>query len=173
MRHRTSRAGGAAVVFAVSLVGISRIEIGTDIIRYFPQEHRLRAAFDAFNARLGGARRVDIMVEGARRTRSRIPSCCGRFNASGIRREPSGRRDDLFVRRHHPPDPPGNERGGSAFRVIPDSRDLVAQSLLLSHSRAIPATSREIVDYDYQRTKIRVMLDHLGPKRASPLCTNR
>ena len=65
VRHRYGVLAGAVVILIVSVVGISRIEIGTDIAKYFPQEHRLRSAFDVFTDRLGGARRVHIMVASA------------------------------------------------------------------------------------------------------------
>ena len=48
--------------------------------------------------------------------------------------------------------------GNPAYHVIPESRELVAQYLLLYSISGDPADFAEIVDYDYQRTKIRVAL---------------
>ena len=159
VRHRKAVLTGASIIFVVSVVGISRIEIGTDIVRYFPQEHRLRAAFDAFNARLGGARRVDVMVEGAEvdaikdpellRKIQRFQEFAGSLPGVGT----TSSFADIIRRIHQE-----MNGGDPAYNVIPDSRDLVAQYLLLYSISGDPSDFAEIVDYDYQRTKIRVML---------------
>jgi outer membrane lipoprotein-sorting protein len=49
--------------------------------------------------------------------------------------------------------------GDPAFHVIPESRELVAQYLLLYSMSGDPGDFSEFVDYDYQRTKVRIMFD--------------
>jgi predicted RND superfamily exporter protein/outer membrane lipoprotein-sorting protein len=159
VRHRKAVLAGASVIFIVSLVGISRIEIGTDIVRYFPQEHRLRGAFDAFNARLGGARRVDVMVEGAEADAVKDPEllrAIQRFQEYAASLPGVGTTSSFadIIRRIHQE----MNGGDPAYHVIPESRALIAQYLLLYSISGDPSDFAEVVDYDYQRTKIRIML---------------
>ena len=159
VRYRKSVLAGAAVAFAIGLVGISRIEIGTDILKYFPQEHRLRIAAQAFNGRLGGARRLDVMVEGAAADAIKDPALLHkiqRFQEYAERLPGVGTTSSFadIVRRIHQ----AMNGGNAAYHVIPDSRDLVAQYLLLYSISGDPADFAEVVDYDYQRTRIRVTL---------------
>jgi uncharacterized protein len=159
VRHRKAVLTGAAVVFAIALVGISHIEIGTDIVKYFPPEHRLRAAAQAFNARLGGARRVDVMVEGVAPDAIKDPELLRRiqrFQEHAERLPGVGTTSSFadIVRRLHQE----MNEGNPVYHVIPESRALIAQYLLLYSMSGDPADFAEIVDYDYQRTKIRIML---------------
>ena len=144
VRHRKAVLAGAVVVFAVSVVGISRIEIGTDIIRYFPNGHRLRAAFDAFNAKLGGVRRLNVMVEGAEPDAIKDPELLRkiqRFQEYAESLPHVG--SHIVICRHHSPDSSGNE-----WREIPPitsfrSRAIWSPSICCCiRSPVIPATSR-------------------------------
>jgi hydrophobe/amphiphile efflux-3 (HAE3) family protein len=160
VRHRKGVLAGALVIMAISMVGISRIEIGTDIIRYFPEGHRLRAAFDAFNARLGGVRRINVMVEGAEPDAIKDPELLRKIQhfqeyAESLPHVGGTSSFADIIRRIHQE----MNGGDPAFHVIPDSRDLVAQYLLLYSISGDPGNFSEIVDYDYQRTKVRVMFD--------------
>jgi predicted RND superfamily exporter protein/outer membrane lipoprotein-sorting protein len=159
VRHRKAVLAVAMVTLIVSAVGISRIEIGTDIIRYFPQGHRLRAAFDVFNDRLGGVRRVNVMVEGAEPEAIKDPALLlkiQRFQEYAESLPFVGATSSFadIIRRIHQE----MNGGDPAYHVIPESRELVAQYLLLYSISGDPSDFEEIVDYDYQRTKIRIML---------------
>jgi predicted RND superfamily exporter protein len=159
VRHRKAVLAGAVVIFAVSLVGVSRIEMGTDILRYFPEGHRLRTAAQVFNAGLGGARRLDVMVEGAAADAIKDPGLLRRIQRFQEYAEslPGVGTTSSFadiIRRLHQEMNGGNP----AYRVIPESRDVIAQYLLLYSISGDPADFADIVDYHYQRTKIRVTL---------------
>jgi predicted RND superfamily exporter protein len=157
VRHRTAVLAVSVVILIVSAVGISRLEIGTDIIRYFPEGHRLRAAFNAFNDKLGGVRRVNIMVEGASPDAIKDPELLRkiqRFQEYAESLPHVGTTSSFadIVRRINQE----MHGGDPAFDVIPESRELVAQYLLLYSISGDPADFEDIVDYDYQRTKVRV-----------------
>jgi hydrophobe/amphiphile efflux-3 (HAE3) family protein len=158
VRHRTSVLAGALVVLIISAVGISRVEIGTDIIRYFPEGHRLRSAFNAFNEKLGGVRRINIMVEGAAPDAIKDPELLRkieRFQQYAESLPHVGGTSSFadIIRRLHQE----MNGGDPAYHVIPDSRELIAQYLLLYSMSGDPGDFSELVDYDYQRTKLRIM----------------
>ena len=125
------------------------------------------AAFDAFNARLGGARRVDVMVEGAEPDAIKDPELLRkiqRFQEYAESLPGVGTTSSFadIIRRIHQE----MNGGDPAYHVIPESRELVAQYLLLYSISGDPADFAEIVDYDYQRTKIRIMLTTFAAERA-------
>lgn len=160
VRHRIGVLVGAVVLMMVSAVGISRMEIGTDIIRYFPNGHRLRAAFDAFNAKLGGVRRINVMVEGAEPDAIKDPELLRKIQGFQEYAEslPHVGATSSFadvIRRIHQE----MNGGDPAYHVIPESRELVAQYLLLYSISGDPGDFAEYVDYDYQRTKVRIMFN--------------
>jgi predicted RND superfamily exporter protein len=160
VRHRKAVLAVALIMLGVSVVGISRIEIGTDIIRYFPSDHRLRTAFNAFNEKLGGVRRISVMVEGAEPDAIKDPALLRkieRFQAYAESLPHVGATSSFadVIRRIHQE----MNGGDPAFHVIPESRELVAQYLLLYSMSGDPGDFSEFVDYDYQRTKVRIMFD--------------
>ena len=160
VRRRKGVLAGALLLLIVSAVGISRIEIGTDIIRYFPNGHRLRAAFDAFNEKLGGVRRINVMIEGAEPDAIQDPELLRKIQhfqeyAEGLPHVGATSSFADIIRRIHQE----MNGGDPAYHVIPESRDLVAQYLLLYSISGDPGDFAEFVDYDYQRTRVRIMFN--------------
>ncbi|HEX6069916.1 MAG TPA: outer membrane lipoprotein-sorting protein [Longimicrobiaceae bacterium] len=150
---------GTAAVFAVAAVGISRVEIGTDFVKYFPGSHPLRQSFDVFDAGLGGARRMEIMIEGSGPDAIKDPALLRSMlelqeYAAGL--EGVGRTRsfaDVIARIHQE-----MNGGDPAFHAIPESSELIAQYLLLYSMSADAGDFGTLVDYDYQRAKVQVML---------------
>jgi len=51
------------VIILISIVGIMRIKVGFDFVKYFPEGHSLRKAISMFDKDLGGSRYFNIMFE--------------------------------------------------------------------------------------------------------------
>jgi predicted RND superfamily exporter protein len=62
--HRGQILFGAGVVSIVSIIGITRIEISTDVIGLFSPDSEIRRHFDAINQRLEGSDAVYVIVRG-------------------------------------------------------------------------------------------------------------
>jgi hypothetical protein len=150
---------GAAGVFLISGIGISRVEIGTDFVRYFPAGHPLRESFEVFNERLGGARRMDIMIEGSGPDAIKAPALLEAirdFQAHAESLEGVGRTRsfaDIIARIHQE-----MNGGDPAFHAIPDSEELIAQYLLLYSMSGDAGDFGNLVDYDFRSAKVQVML---------------
>lgn len=159
LKRKTLILAGTAIALVISAFGISRIKVGNDFVQYFPAGHNLRTTFAKFNEKLGGGRYLNIMIVG---------------NGAGTIQEPALLRQidglqgyaktlpgvgytssfaDIIKRINRQ-----MNGGDPAFETIPESREAIAQYLLLYSMSGSPADFSNIVDYDYQRAKIQVML---------------
>ena len=62
-RYRHVALLGCAVVILVSMVGITRIQIGMDPVSMFPVDHDVRKSTDVLTTRFSGCRYFDVMVD--------------------------------------------------------------------------------------------------------------
>jgi predicted RND superfamily exporter protein len=144
----------------VSIVGLMHVRIGNDFIEYFPPNHRLRNTFEKFNHNLGGASYLDIMIDGNEEDAIKNPELLQKmvdFQAFIEKQEGVGYTSSFadIIRRINKE----MHEGKANFETIPESQDLVAQYLLLYSMSGDPGDFNDLVDYGYQRAKIRVMLE--------------
>ncbi len=159
LRHRGTVIGAYALVLLLSLWGISKINIGSDFIQDFPKGHPLRMAFTKMNERLGGVRYIDLMIDTQEEGGIKNPEVLKKmdeiqkfaqtFSFVGY----TSSFADIIKRIHRE-----IQGGDPALEVIPDSRALVANYLFLYEMGADPGDFSSLVDYDYQRGKVRIML---------------
>jgi len=62
-RHRRSIFAIAAAVFALSIVGMTRIHVNTDFVSNFPPDHPVRRDFEALRDHLDGAGGITVALE--------------------------------------------------------------------------------------------------------------
>lgn len=146
-------------VIAVSAVGISKINIGGDFIKDFPTEHPLRIAFNKLNEQLGGARFMDIMVNTEEVDGIKKPEVLKQIAQfqdyiDSLEYVAYSSSFAEIIKRINKE----MNEGNNDYNVIPDSQNLIAQYLLLYSMAGDPGDFSSLVDYDYQRAKIRVML---------------
>ncbi|MFQ5864041.1 MAG: RND family transporter [bacterium] len=149
----------AAVVILISMLGISKIKVGNDFVQMFPKHHRVRETFEMFNEKLGGSRYFNIMIEGKNYDSIKDPLLLQKifaFQQFAEGFEEVGYTSSFAdIIQHmnkvmHGDDP--------QYHRIPDSQELIAQYLLLYSMSGDPGDFDDLVDYDYQRAKIRVMV---------------
>ena len=159
LRRKGALLVATVVLMAISVVGIMKIRVGTDFIEYFPQGHPLRITFEEFNENLGGARTMEVMIEGDEMDAVKNPELLQKiaaFQAFAESQPGVGSTSsfaDIIARMHRE-----MNGGDPAFEKIPDSRELIAQYLLLYSMSGDPGDFSDLVDYDYQRAKIRLMI---------------
>jgi hydrophobe/amphiphile efflux-3 (HAE3) family protein len=148
------------LMLGVSIWGIFKVRIGNDFIEYFPENHRLTVAYGKFNSNLGGADYIDVMFDGK--------------TADAVKSPDFLKKTDLFLKyASEQYSYVGNSfsvvdivkrmnrelHGGDvSYDRIPDAQDEIAQYLLLYSMSGNPGDFNSIIDYDYQRTKVRIML---------------
>ncbi len=147
----------AILLMLISFAGISKIRVGTDFVNMFPPDHSIRETFAFFNDKFGGARYMNIMLEGEDSDAAKEPAFLDRVakfqeyaeSLPGVGSTYSFadvlKRMNLVMNEENP-----------EFDRIPESRELIAQYLLLYSMSGDPSDFEDIVDYDFQRAKIRV-----------------
>jgi hydrophobe/amphiphile efflux-3 (HAE3) family protein len=132
LRYRVPILIGAAAVVAVSLVGVARLRVDTDLVTFFPQKSPVRARIDELQRSLPGALAFYVVVETGRDDGVKDPALLRQVAALQEFLTGTGRVDRTvsvadYVRRMH-----REMNGGDpAQEVIPDSPDQIAQYLLL------------------------------------------
>lgn len=150
-----------SVVFMIiiSWFGLSQLKYGQDFIEYFEEGHRLRIAFNEFNSELGGARYLDVMVEAPSENSLLKPTYLKEMTAfqdyaEGLPHVGSTQSfADIITRIHS-----AMNDNDPLFERIPDNEETIAQYQLLYSMSGSPGEQSNLLDYENQRAKIRIML---------------
>lgn len=150
---------GFAGVMVISVVGLNRLEIGNDFIKFFPEKHTLRKTFDTYNEELGGARYIDIMFDAGEPNGLKNPEYLRQmadFESYGRSLDGVGYVTSFtdVIKKINKELHQGNED----YNTIPASSQEIAQYLLLYSVSGPSGAFEQLVDQDYQRAKIRMML---------------
>ena len=153
--------GIAALLLAMAASGLPRIRVGSDFVRFFPEYHPLRSSFEAFESKLGGARYLDVMIEGTEPGALKDPHLLRRIRdfeevAAASPEVGSTRSVIALLEQIHKAF--HGEQDGADGDGLPDSRELVAQYLLLYSMAGDPGSFGDLIDADDQRTKLRLMI---------------
>lgn len=140
-------------------IGITQIRTGIDFIKYFPKDHQLTTSFNKFNNQLGGARVIDIMVEANEAEMIKHPRFLKKideFQRFAEAQEGVGYSNSFadIIKQINKEMQGGKEE----FYTIPNDENTVAQYLLLYSMSGDPSNYNDLVDYDYQRAKIKLFL---------------
>ena len=154
------------LIVIISFVGITKVKFGSDYVSMFPGDHRIHEIFDAYNVNLGGSRYFNIMVSGTEQdhiTEPELLKSIANFQEYAESLPDVGYTDSFadIIRRIHVV----MNNGDIAYDHIPDSQELISQYLLLYSMSGDPGDFEDIVDYDYQRAKIRVMIQTSDQER--------
>ncbi|HEX4937462.1 MAG TPA: MMPL family transporter [Candidatus Kapabacteria bacterium] len=163
VRHKYKVLGGYGVLVAICVVGIVQLKTGVDVTAVFPSDHRGRVSFDKFSEKLGGGRYFNVMVEAPDAEGIKDPALLKTIldYQQFIEQQAGVGYTYSFanVVRHISHLVNENYSGND----IPATREELAQCLLLYDMSAQPGEFTDLVDNQYQRAKIRVMLDTSDP----------
>lgn len=146
----------AAGVSLVASIAIPRISINASLVNNFPLDNPVRIADKLVRERFVGALPMEITMDGGSLDAWKDPEKLRAMVAFQDALEESGRLGETrsiadFVRRMNQVMNPGDP---DAYR-IPDSRELIAQYLLLYSISGEPDDFDDVVDYDYQWANVR------------------
>jgi hydrophobe/amphiphile efflux-3 (HAE3) family protein len=74
LRHRRAIFAVAGAIFAISLVGMTRIHVNTDFVSNFPSDHPVRRDFEAIGEHLDGAAGISVVLEATSRDAFKEPA---------------------------------------------------------------------------------------------------
>ncbi|MDJ0789913.1 MAG: MMPL family transporter [Myxococcota bacterium] len=158
--HPRRVTGLFAFVGVLGLLGLARLEIEEDTVKYLSDDEPLREAELEIDAALGGISNLDIIFESTLYEGILEPAALQRIASLQDHLEDHPQVTGTFsvvdyLRQMHQAMNDGDE---SRHR-LPATSDLVAQYLLLYSSNADPAELEEVIDYEYRRANLRVSLE--------------
>jgi predicted RND superfamily exporter protein len=151
LKHRNVIFVVAAILFLLSLAGITRIYVSTESITNFAADSEVRKGFDIVNEKLGGANNFYIVLEAAHRDAFKEPANLRQLQdlQAWLQEQPEiggtlSVADYLMLinQAFNDNDP--------AYHTIPDNKRLITQLLFLSASEDLD----RIVDSRYQTTNL-------------------
>jgi predicted RND superfamily exporter protein len=154
-RRRWLAAGLTFAVVAVSVAGLPRLRIDTNFLSFFPEASAPRQAFEVVRSKFGGVDTIQIVLEGdvleprtlramdrAQQEFERTPGFGRAISVVDIVKQTS-----VAVNGNDP-----------AFERIPDTKEAVAQYLLLV-SMSGDVALEQMLTMDNRRARIQVMVD--------------
>ncbi len=155
--------GFFAFCLALGGVGLTLLNTNSALVEQFKPGHFLRHADTMVNKYFPGTAVLDLLLEGKANDTFKDPELLRRIDRFQADMEKDPRIHDTFSiaemikrmnRMMHGDDP--------AYETIPDSRNLVAQYLLLYSISGDPGDFDDIVDYNYRHARVMVYLNHPG-----------
>jgi len=159
MKHKRLIVAAAIIVVVVSATGATKIWINSSFLEKFERDSDI-VLTDAFiNERFGGTSTLNVILESADEGVMKSPDVLRLMDEMQTESEMLDEVGNSFgladyLRRinmvMHADDP--------AFDAIPESRDLVAQYLLLYEMSGDPETLWRTIDYNYARSNVTLQL---------------
>lgn len=147
------------LIIVISIYGASKVRVGNDFIKYFPEDHRLTIVFNKFIDKLGGASYMDVMIDGGEEDAIKDPVLLSKiwdFQQFIEQQEGVGYSHSFANIMKRINEQMNKDQLNLAS--IPNSQEAIAQYLLLYSMSGDPSDFSDLVDYNYQRAKVRVML---------------
>jgi hypothetical protein len=152
-----------AVLLAISLAGITRLTTDSSQVGQFPPHHHLRVADDIENRYFAGSNVLDILIDGIGVDAMKNPEMLARIDElqRRIEKAPTVRDSFSIVELIKRMNRVMNEDRPDA-EVVPSTRDLVAQYLLLYSISGDPGDFDDLIDYDYRYAHVLVFVPTPG-----------
>ena len=166
LRRRVPILIGTALLMAISLVGVTRLRVNTDLVTFFPRESPVRMRIDEFQRSLGGAFAFYVVVDTGREDGIKDPVLLRKIVALQDFLAGTGKVDKTvsvadYIRQLH-----REINGGDrAFEVIPDTSDQIAQYLLLLEGKELT----KYLDFNASAANVVVRHNLSGSGDLSPL----
>jgi predicted RND superfamily exporter protein len=157
LRYRYLVLGVGAVSIAVSIVGISKIKVGFAPEEIFPPHHRAREVVSLFIDKFHGPYTLYAMFSTKEPNGLKSPEALKEVDAFQEFAEglPNVEYADSIVDVLKRMNQILNE-DAPEFYSIPETRAMIAQSMLLYSMTNDPTKFENLVDYDYQRCKVTI-----------------
>lgn len=161
MRRPVPVLAGASLLVLVAAVLASRVEVETDLFRFFGPEHPITVSTERIQERLSGVTTLELVLDTERRDAFMDPARLADVKAlqDWVASLPAVDRTmsmvDLIEEMHW-----GFHGEDSRYRALPLSAELIAQYLLIYDG----ADLHDLVDRDFQRTRILLNLDVHGAR---------
>jgi predicted RND superfamily exporter protein len=147
-----------------SIGGITRLEMGHDMVRWFPPNDHQRRSIDFLNKELGGAVSFELLVTAHKenalhspellRSLSKVHQFTEHFKLNGVNPDKALSIVDVVKETHR-----ALNENRADYYAIPDSRELISQELLLfENSGSDDVEDLVTAQFDIARVTVRVPL---------------
>jgi hypothetical protein len=161
--HRNAVLAIAVIVVVVSLVGIMRVSVDSSLVSYFKQDTDVVKAEKVLNEKFAGTTVLNVVFEGKEPDRMKDPALLRKIDKMQDYAETLPLvGDSLTISEYLKRMNRVMNEDREEMEVVPDSKELVAQYLLLYSMSGDPDDFDDVVDYDYQRANTRIFMksDH-------------
>ncbi|GAB4342614.1 MAG: hypothetical protein Kow0099_20360 [Candidatus Abyssubacteria bacterium] len=162
-RHRVKVCVGGAVLAVVASLGFLRLRANDSWVEMFPHNSEVYIADRLICKKLNGTVSVNVIIEGNEADAIKSPSLLKKMEGlqklAEQSKEVGGTLSIVdYIKRMNKVMNEDQEE----FNTVPDSREAIAQYLLLYSLSGDPDDFDEVVDYEYRKANITVMLkdDH-------------
>jgi len=151
---------GTVVIAFISIWGLTKIKIGDDLAQYFKPDHVFNQVFNAFNTNLNGAKYIEVMMDAGEENGVKSPTMLKEIEAfqQYVESLPNVGKTSSFVDIIKRINQELNASNPDYLK-IPETQEAVSQFMLLYALSGAPGDFNSIVDYDYQRTKVKIMVN--------------
>ncbi len=155
LKHSYLVLGTGIVIVVISTIGISKIKVGFAPEEIFPPHHRARGVVSLYISKFHGPYSLYAMVSTSEPEGLKSPAVLRRIDAFQKFAEglPNVKYTSSIVNIIKRMNQVLNEDSPEFYRV-PDSRAMIAQSLLLHSLTNEPTKFESVVDYDIQRCNV-------------------
>lgn len=157
VRRRYSVIAVVLALLIVSLIGVSRVKVGYAPEEIFPKHHRARKVVSLFINEFNGPYSINVMFTTRKPDGLKSPEVLKRIDAFQQFADtlPKVKYSASIVNIVKKMNRILNE-DNPAFNKVPESREMVAQLLLLHSLTQDPVQFEDLVDYDIQRCKVAI-----------------
>lgn len=150
-------------ILVIAFIGVSQVKTGLDFLNLFEEDNQAKAAFNVFNEKIGGARFINVMIEGDKQgaiQRAETLRQMREFQDYMERQQGIGYTNSIADVIEQIAESVEGEQG---IEVVIDNDKQVAEYLMLYEMSGSPGDFSDLVDYDYRRAKIQLMLTTSSP----------
>ena len=167
-RHRRPVLLAAAAIVVVSALAIPRVWVDSSFISNFEEDSQIARTDRFVNERFAGTSTLNVVLEADEADAFKNPELLetvSRLQAEVEQHAAVGDSFGLadFIKRMHQV----MHEDDPTYHAVPDSRELVAQYLLLYEMSADPDSLEQVVDYEYRRANVTVQLKDDGSQTLS------
>lgn len=161
LRYKKGVILAGIALFFFSGIGIPRLAVETNTLRFFPAHSNIRQATEVINDHFGGSENLSLYLRGdmkdpeVLRRMLRIQAYADSLEHVGFSISIADYVAEINKALN------GND---PAFRRIPDSREAVAQEILLYTMSGDPGDFEQVVDYDFRRANISIRIESVNSR---------
>lgn len=166
LRHKKFIVALGAGLFLLSIAGLPRLMVETNTLRFFKPESEIRQSTEVINDYFGGSENLSLYVKGdikdprVLRSMQEVQEYAESLDHVGF---------SISIADYIAEINKALNDNAPADRKIPDTRNAVAQEILLYTMSGDPSDFEQVVDYDYRQANISIRMESISSRELGSL----